>query len=111
MVRSGILFFIILLTFGGQIRDTKQDNSQPAKDDIPQRCLENSISSVSCRNVNSDDALLAHPEDCNLFYYCVSPDHEPICRQCPAQLHFNPNKHVCDVPERAGCIIQISSKK
>ncbi|XP_073953062.1 peritrophin-1-like, partial [Choristoneura fumiferana] len=48
------------------------------------------------------DALLAHPDDCRLFYYCDGAG-APVCRQCPAGLHFSPDTHVCDQPDHAGC--------
>ncbi|CAH0716647.1 unnamed protein product, partial [Brenthis ino] len=79
-------------------------NSQP---DIPEQCLKNSVTEVSCASEDVRDSLLPHPDDCELFYYCVSPDHKPICRQCPDKLHFNPSKNVCDQPERAGCNVNI----
>lgn len=77
------------------------------RSDIPQQCLKNSVTEVSCASKDVRDSLLPHPDDCELFYYCVSPDHKPICRQCPANLHFNPSKNVCDQPQRAGCNVNI----
>ncbi|CAH2103424.1 unnamed protein product [Euphydryas editha] len=109
MDRCTITFFMILFVLVYNRIEAKQeeDDCQQVEQHMSKRCLENSVTRVSCKNFNSDDALLPHPDDCELFYYCVSPDHEPICRQCPAQLHFNPIKHVCDVPERAGCVVSV----
>lgn len=84
--------------------DLPEPSSAPAPgNEIPARCVANSVTRVSCADVSSPDALLPHPDDCNLFYYCVSADTEPVCRQCPAGLSFNPELHVCDVPAHAGC--------
>ncbi|XP_068626011.1 chitin-binding domain protein cbd-1-like [Battus philenor] len=70
------------------------------RQNIPQRCIEKTYTEVSCSDVSAD-ALMVHPDDCQLFYQCVGD--LPVCRQCPAALHFNPTKHVCDFPSRAGC--------
>lgn len=74
------------------------------RDEISQRCIRNSITTVECPENMADDSLLAHPDDCGLFYYCTRPLTPPICRDCPATLHFNPTKKVCDRPETAGCL-------
>ncbi|XP_061381295.1 uncharacterized protein LOC116774399 [Danaus plexippus] len=78
-------------------------NATNPEQDIPQRCIDNSTTPLSCKNVDNEDGLVPHPDDCELFYYCPSPKSKPVCRQCPAQLHFNPIKRVCDNPEDAGC--------
>ncbi|XP_039763479.1 peritrophin-1-like [Pararge aegeria] len=75
----------------------------PPVQNIPVRCITNTVTKVSCDNVTVSDNLVPHPDDCQLFYYCVTAYLPPICRQCPAGLHFNPQKHVCDLPEQAGC--------
>ncbi|XP_034833615.1 probable endochitinase [Maniola hyperantus] len=80
-----------------------------AKRDIPERCTTNSVTPVTCERANITDNLLPHPDDCQLFYYCLAATLPPICRQCPARLHFNPQKHVCDQPEQAGCHASNSS--
>lgn len=90
------LVFLIMGTF--RIRKVQQ-----RVDDIPQRCIDHNVTEVTCGNVVENDALLPHPDDCQLFYYCVSPGHAPVCRQCPAGLHFSPTEHVCDEPGHAGC--------
>lgn len=79
------------------------DTAPAPRNEIPPRCINNTVTAVSCANATVLDGLLPHPDDCELFYYCVSPESEPICRQCNAGLHFNPTLHVCDAPERAGC--------
>ncbi|XP_049870587.1 uncharacterized protein LOC126370009 [Pectinophora gossypiella] len=84
---------------------TQVNASQPVRDDIPQQCIDNSVTPVSCAHVTSPDALLPHPDDCQLFYYCVSAAHAPVCRACPAHLHFSPTEHVCDEPQHAGCLL------
>lgn len=71
---------------------------------ISQRCYENSITPVTCRFDIDDDRLMAHPDDCRLFYYCVIEGQKPICRDCPANLQFNAVLKVCDYPWNAGCM-------
>ncbi|CAH1370514.1 hypothetical protein MTP99_012090 [Tenebrio molitor] len=39
--------------------------------------------------------------DCTKFYECSNGT--PYLFDCPAGLHFNPRKNVCDWPWRAGC--------
>ncbi|XP_013190380.1 uncharacterized protein LOC106134790 [Amyelois transitella] len=73
------------------------------RDDIPPLCLISSITPVSCSGPVGPDSLVPHPDDCRLFYYCVSPARPPVCRQCPADLHFSPTEHVCDTADHAGC--------
>ncbi|XP_028159976.1 peritrophin-1-like [Ostrinia furnacalis] len=80
-----------------------QFNKDDSKNEIPPRCAVNSVTPVSCADAASPDALLPHPDDCNLFYYCVGAAAAPVCRQCSAGLHFNPALHVCDAPDHAGC--------
>lgn len=46
---------------------------------------------------------LPHPSDCTQFYQC-SPNGTYVLHTCPDQLHFNPILHVCDYPDRAGCL-------
>lgn len=74
------------------------------RSDIPELCRAAPAgaagAAAACAGAG-DDALLAHPEDCRLFYYCV--EGAPVCRQCPAGLHFSPHSHVCDQPDHAGC--------
>ncbi|KAL0831706.1 hypothetical protein ABMA28_001249 [Loxostege sticticalis] len=95
---------LLALTFSVKGKDSRGSHLAPAPgNEIPARCVANSVTRVSCADVSSPDALLPHPDDCNLFYYCVSADTEPVCRQCPAGLSFNPELHVCDVPAHAGC--------
>ncbi|KPJ20163.1 hypothetical protein RR48_02421 [Papilio machaon] len=71
-----------------------------SSNDIPRRCLEMSTSELPCVGVG-EDRLLPHPDDCELFYYCVGD--VAICRQCPSGLHFSPTQHVCERAARAGC--------
>ncbi|KAJ3659894.1 hypothetical protein Zmor_011556 [Zophobas morio] len=40
-------------------------------------------------------------DDCTKFYECSNG--EPYLFDCPAGLHFNPDKNVCDWPQDAGC--------
>ncbi|KPI99544.1 hypothetical protein RR46_03909 [Papilio xuthus] len=75
------------------------DNS--GSNDIPRRCLEMTTSELPCAGVG-EDRLLPHPDDCELFYYCVGD--VAICRQCPSGLHFSPTHHVCERAARAGCV-------
>ncbi|XP_077284872.1 uncharacterized protein LOC143910322 [Arctopsyche grandis] len=75
----------------------------PHENNISQRCTQNSVTPVSCAQTLPEDRLLPHPDDCELFYYCVTETLAPICRDCPAGLHFNPVKKVCDHPPVAGC--------
>ncbi|XP_073952807.1 uncharacterized protein [Choristoneura fumiferana] len=90
--------------------------SYAAENDIPALCKSASVTAVSCAGAGAEegaaegaaegaeegDALLAHPDDCRLFYYCDGAG-APVCRQCPAGLHFSPDSHVCDQPDHAGC--------
>ncbi|XP_041980625.1 probable chitinase 10 [Aricia agestis] len=69
-----------------------------------ERCIANTVTRASCANMKGPgDMLMAHPDDCRLFYYCMSPILPPACRDCPFELHFNPTLRVCDWPYRAGC--------
>ncbi|XP_045777665.1 probable chitinase 10 [Maniola jurtina] len=86
-----------------EARSTNALIRHEAKRDIPDRCITNSVTPVTCDHATITDNLLPHPDDCQLFYYCLGADLPPICRQCPAGLHFNPKKHVCDQPQQAGC--------
>ncbi|KAJ4442957.1 hypothetical protein ANN_04558 [Periplaneta americana] len=58
----------------------------------------------TCPNnpVDDFDNLFNHPSDCHYFIHCDAGA-QPICKECPANLHFSPTLHVCDWPERAGC--------
>ncbi|KFB41676.1 AGAP010466-PA-like protein [Anopheles sinensis] len=57
-----------------------------------------------CSNAPTDAyVVLPYPEDCNMYVECqnrelVSTD------KCPAGLHFNPTKSVCDSPDHAECV-------
>ncbi|XP_077286393.1 uncharacterized protein LOC143911392 [Arctopsyche grandis] len=82
----------------------------PHENNISERCIRNSITPVSCAQTLPDDRLLVHPDDCELFYYCVTETLAPICRDCPAGLHFNPVKKVCDRPSVAGCKVFLIPK-
>nr|XP_034839308.1 mucin-2-like [Maniola hyperantus] len=86
-----------------EARSTNALIRHEAKRDIPDRCITNSVTPVTCDHASITDNLLPHPDDCNLFYYCLSATLPPICRQCPGGLHFSPQRHVCDRPEQAGC--------
>lgn len=70
---------------------------------IPRGCSNHITGWVACSAGNSteSDGLTPHPFDCGLFYYCGVG--APVCRRCPAGLHFSPALRVCDWPERAGC--------
>lgn len=91
---------------------------------IPERCIQNSVSIVSCDIELDETHTFYHPDDCNLFYYCVDTNSTPsknylifkvakwialnvflflVCRKCPDELHFNSIKKVCDFPVDAGC--------
>ncbi|XP_063548022.1 peritrophin-1-like [Cydia strobilella] len=72
------------------------------ENDIPEKCRSMSVTPVACP-FPSRDGLHPHPDACDLFYYCPPGHVAPICRQCPAGLHFNPDTHVCDHPGRSGC--------
>ncbi|KPI99545.1 PREDICTED: peritrophin-1-like [Papilio xuthus] len=112
MATHTLLFSILLLGLWGCLaHDLNADNGHPVlplpqvhpllyRNNIPARCVASYVADVSCAGVG-EDQLLPHPADCELFYYCVGD--VAICRQCPAGLHFNPIKHVCDYANRAGC--------
>ncbi|XP_069691014.1 protein obstructor-E-like isoform X2 [Periplaneta americana] len=53
--------------------------------------------------VDDFDNLFNHPSDCHYFIYCL--DGQPICKECPADLHFSPTLHFCDYPDQAGCSV------
>ncbi|CAH2040079.1 unnamed protein product, partial [Iphiclides podalirius] len=84
----------------GSVIDIRQADHAETYNSIPKRCAEKTMTKVQCIGL-SDDRMMAHPDDCQLFYYCVGD--RSICRECPAGLHFNPVKHVCDFPSVAGC--------
>lgn len=71
---------------------------------ISERCYENSITPVICPPDIGDDRLMPHPDDCRLFYMCEAIGQKPVCRDCPANLHFNPKLNVCDHSWNAGCM-------
>ncbi|EZA56553.1 peritrophin-1 [Ooceraea biroi] len=49
-----------------------------------------------------DEAILfPHPTNCNHYFVCDFG--RPIVMKCPDDLHFNPDKKVCDFPWQAGC--------
>ncbi|XP_048006916.1 race-specific elicitor A4-like [Leguminivora glycinivorella] len=73
-----------------------------SENDIPVICKILSVTPVSCP-FPSSDGLHPHPDACGLFYYCPPGHAAPICRTCPAGLHFNTTTHVCDHPHRSGC--------
>ncbi|KAJ8718750.1 hypothetical protein PYW07_016306 [Mythimna separata] len=56
----------------------------------------------ACARRNGSEALAPHSGDCSLFYYCSGLS-RPVCRQCPAGLHFNPQLQVCDWPAEVNC--------
>ncbi|XP_013166951.1 PREDICTED: uncharacterized protein LOC106117270 [Papilio xuthus] len=106
MVYRGILLCLLAVwacgALGGRVfrsEDMRVDNS--GSNDIPRRCLEMTTSELPCAGVG-EDRLLPHPDDCELFYYCVGD--VAICRQCPSGLHFSPTHHVCERAARSGCV-------
>lgn len=45
--------------------------------DIPEECLKNSVTPVSC-NIDLDEThTFYNPDDCRLFYYCVDKESKP----------------------------------
>ncbi|KAH1006509.1 hypothetical protein HUJ05_007238 [Dendroctonus ponderosae] len=54
--------------------------------------------SDSCRS----NGMFPHPSECGKFFSCTPWG--PVLMHCPAGLHFNPQLHICDWPNRAGCM-------
>ncbi|XP_072929467.1 uncharacterized protein [Epargyreus clarus] len=103
------VFMVILVVTGlaSSVVEGRQIQDHAWREqDIPERCAALSVTPVSCARP-APHSLLPHPDDCQLFYYCVDGAAEPVCRQCPAQLHFNPHLLVCDNPEVAGCVARV----
>ncbi|KAJ9594808.1 hypothetical protein L9F63_013889, partial [Diploptera punctata] len=48
------------------------------------------------------DNMYPHPTDCHYFVHCDAGN-LPICKECPADLHFNNVTKLCDYPASAGC--------
>jgi hypothetical protein len=42
-----------------------------------------------------------HPSNCHWFFFCEYG--AAICKECPADLHWNVELETCDYPYRAGC--------
>ncbi|XP_018374706.1 PREDICTED: peritrophin-1-like [Trachymyrmex cornetzi] len=51
-----------------------------------------------------DIIFIPHPTNCNHYFVCDYG--RPIVMKCPEDLHFNPEKQVCDFPFKAGCTAQ-----
>uniref|UniRef100_A0AAR5P6D9 Chitin-binding type-2 domain-containing protein n=2 Tax=Dendroctonus ponderosae TaxID=77166 RepID=A0AAR5P6D9_DENPD len=54
--------------------------------------------SDSCRS----NGMFPHTSECGKFFSCTPWG--PVLMHCPAGLHFNPQLHICDWPNRAGCM-------
>ncbi|XP_055374569.1 peritrophin-1-like [Condylostylus longicornis] len=61
---------------------------------------------IKCPEVSesSEAVLLPNPKNCSQYYHCDAG--EPILKECPHKLHFNPKLLVCDFPNRAKCKLQ-----
>lgn len=75
-----------------QTMDPTTTTEQRTTNEVDSRCpLENSGTGLR----------LPHENDCTLFYICDRG--QAILQSCPAGLHFNKVRQVCDWPESAGC--------
>jgi len=53
--------------------------------------------------------FLPSEADCNEYFLCINGDKHP--RNCRSDMHWNPEKDVCDYPYRAGCDVSLSIPK
>ncbi|OWR49419.1 hypothetical protein KGM_211666B, partial [Danaus plexippus plexippus] len=72
------------------------------------RCMDKSVTPVSCKGATYDGYFMKHPDDCNLFYYCATPQSEAVCVECPNNQQFNAKRRACDAPYRANCNLILS---
>ncbi|KAJ8723100.1 hypothetical protein PYW08_003012 [Mythimna loreyi] len=56
----------------------------------------------ACARLEDSSALAPHGYDCGAFFYCSGLG-RPVCRRCPAGLHFSPELQVCDWPSNVHC--------
>lgn len=54
-----------------------------------------------CEGVVGDE-FLVDPESCDHFYYCEDGN-KPVLSMCPSGMLFNPQIHLCDLPEHVTC--------
>ncbi|OWR51983.1 hypothetical protein KGM_201715 [Danaus plexippus plexippus] len=92
--RRLLFLFIALVCFA----ENKAADTSRSK-----RCMDKSVTPVSCKGATYDGYFMKHPDDCNLFYYCATPQSEAVCVECPNNQQFNAKRRACDAPYRANC--------
>ncbi|XP_058122242.1 probable chitinase 10 [Anopheles ziemanni] len=103
-------------TEGGTTPDTEEtdttseDPTTTAPDETTTEAAENTtIDEGSELDALCSDAateayvVLPYPEDCNMYVECQNRELISV-ENCPAGLHFNPTKSVCDSPDHAECL-------
>ncbi|EAT46173.1 AAEL002630-PA [Aedes aegypti] len=56
------------------------------------------------------ESEVAHPDDCGMYISCVDKCDGAITF-CPPGLHFNYHWSVCDLPQRAECLLEICNEQ
>ncbi|EDS41005.1 conserved hypothetical protein [Culex quinquefasciatus] len=59
-----------------------------------------------CNSLSEEGGEVPHSKQCGWFVNCVDQS-EGLTSFCPENLHFNALMQVCDIPERAQCLLKV----
>ncbi|CAG9573816.1 unnamed protein product [Danaus chrysippus] len=94
----GIQRLVFLFIFLACVVENKAADTSHSK-----RCMDKSVTQVTCEGATYDGYFMKHPDDCGLFYYCSTSQSEAVCVECPDNQQFNAKRQACDASYRANC--------